>query len=138
MAEIAITIYSNPIFIPPLLSFLDSFLKTEDIEKEERKKIAIATEEAVTNIIKHSYENKKDKIIIVEIKFNKDLLSITLKHKGKSFSLDNNNIKVNINKILKEKKKGGFGLFIIKNFVDELEIGEKEGWKFYLLKKKLK
>ncbi len=138
MAEISITINSNPIFIPPLLSFLDSFLKAEDIEKEERKKIAIATEEALTNIIKHSYENKKDKIIIVEIKFKKNLLSIILKHKGKSFSLDNNNIKVNINKILKEKKRGGFGLFIIKNFVDKLEIGEKEGWKFYLLKKKLK
>ncbi len=136
--KILIEINADIIFIPPVLSFLEEFCKINRFKEEEIKKIAIATEESLTNIIKHSYHNIKEKRIHVELEFKNKYLTILLKHRGDEFELDENCVKVDIDKILRERKKGGFGLYIIKKFTDEFKIGKDKGWSFYLLKKKLK
>ena len=138
MADIQIQTKSNHLYIPPVLSLIENYARSKNFNEGDIKKISIATEEAITNVIKHSYHGKKDKILLVELDFVDESLSINIKHKGDKFSLSEDEIKVDIDKILKEKRKGGFGLYIIKKFTDYLEIGEKGEWSYYLLKKKRK
>ncbi len=136
--KILIEINADTIFIPPVLSFIEEFCKINRFKEEEITKITIATEESLTNIIKHSYHNNKEKRIHIELEFVNKSLTIMLKHRGDEFEIDENCLKVDIDKILKDRKKGGFGLYIIKKFTDEFKIGKDKGWNYYLLKKKLK
>jgi len=137
MSRIYIEINADSFHIPPVLSFIEEYAKIKNFSENDIKKIKIATEESITNIIRHSYKNNKEEIIHIEIVFEDNVLKIKLKHKGEKFDLRDKSINIDISKILKERKKGGFGLFIIKKFMDDFEIGKEGQWNFYLLKKKL-
>jgi len=138
MNDISFEIYSNFGNIPPVLNSINSYSKQCGFSDKDSKKITIATEEVITNIIKHSYDYKKDKKIIIELNFVKKTLSIKILHYGNNFAINNKKINVDIEKIQREKKKGGFGLFIIKNFMDEFTMGKEGKWSYTLIKKTLK
>jgi anti-sigma regulatory factor (Ser/Thr protein kinase) len=137
VADLSVKIRSDIDYIPYVLSIADSFAKVSGFDEKNCKKIAVSIEEALTNIIKYSYENRKDEIIIIELSFENSVLTMRLKHKGISFNLDDYKVK-DIEQLKREKRKGGFGIFLIRKFVDELTVGEERGWKYYLMKKNLK
>ncbi len=136
-ADLSVKIHSDIDYIPYVLSIANSFAKISGFDDKSCKKIAVSIEEALTNIIKYSYDNRKDKVIIIEFLFENGVLTMKLKHKGVGFNLDEYKVK-DIEQLKKEKKKGGFGIFLIRKFVDELTVGEERGWKYYLMKKSLK
>ena len=43
-----------------------------------------------------------------------------------------------IEKLEKERKKGGFGLYLIEKFMDEFHLGHEKEWHYYLMKKHLR
>ena len=137
VADLSIKIHSDINYIPYVLSVANSYAKVVGFNEDNSKKIAVSIEEALTNIIKYSYENKNNGIIIIEFYFVDNIMKMKLKHKGIGFNLDEYRCK-DIEQLKREKKRGGFGIFLIKKFMDQLEVGEERGWKYYLMKKKLK
>ncbi len=105
---------------------------------DEAQFIALATEEACTNIIKYSYKFDQTKDIeIVTYKLN-EFFVVEINDEGKPF--DPNQIdKIDINKIFRERKRGGLGIPIIKKIMDEIEYlpAESNKKKNSLLLKKL-
>ena len=105
-------------------SMLVDFLKNHKLQVKEIKEIELGTDEAVTNIIKHSYkeENKKN-IIELELEFSENKVIIHLYDNGTP---------VNEKKIkpreLSDVKPGGLGTYFINKIMDEVRWKKSDKW----------
>ena len=110
-------------------SMLVDFLNNHKLQVKEIKEIELGTDEAVTNIIKHSYkeENKKN-IIEVELEFSENKLIIHLYDNGTP---------VNEEKIkpreLSDIKPGGLGTYFINKIMDEVIWNSSDKWVNHLI-----
>ncbi|TDI88331.1 MAG: ATP-binding protein [Caldithrix sp.] len=95
---------------------------------DEASKIELAVDEACTNVIKHAYANNSNQMIEVSIKVDRKKLIIIVADKGKGFNPDE--IKLpDLNESIKEGRKGGLGLCLIKTLMDKVEFEIKPGFK---------
>ena len=88
--------------------------------------IALAVDEASTNVIKHAYRGGDDKQITVSVKYDKSKIVITISDSGKGFkpeAVDD----LDMNAYLKNKKRGGLGVHLIKSTMDEVEFKSEPG-----------
>ena len=110
-------------------SMLVDFLNNHKLPLKEIKEIELVTDEAVTNIIKHSYkeENKKN-IIEVELEFSENKVIIHLYDNGTP---------VNEEKIkpreLSDVKPGGLGTYFINRIMDEVRWKKSDEWVNHLI-----
>ena len=110
-------------------SMLVDFLNNRKLQVKEIKEIELGTDEAVTNIIKHSYkeENKKN-IIQVELKISENKVIIHLYDNGTP---------VNEEKIkpreLSDVKSGGLGTYFINRIMDEVRWKKTDQWVNHLI-----
>ena len=110
-------------------SMLVDFLNNHKLQVKEIKEIELGTDEAVTNIIKHSYkeENKKN-IIEVELEFLENKVIIHLYDNGTP---------VNEEKIkpreLSDVKPGGLGTYFINRIMDEVRWKKSDEWVNHLI-----
>jgi len=82
--------------------------------------VAVATDEAVTNVIKHAYGSQPNHRITLKAEITPESLTLKVVHTGKA--LTNEEIKLpNMQQYIKERKQGGLGLFIMKQFMDEVD-----------------
>ncbi len=82
--------------------------------------IALAIDEACTNIMKHSYQFDNTKKFSIEVKPYGKEFQIVIMDEGSSFNPTDVEI-VNILDILKNKQKGGFGIFLITRIMDSIQ-----------------
>ena len=110
-------------------SMLVDFLNNYKLQVKEIKDIELGTDEAVTNIIKHSYkeENKKN-IIQVELEISENKVIIHLYDNGTP---------VNEEKIkpreLSDVKSGGLGTYFINRIMDEVRWKKTDEWVNHLI-----
>ena len=110
-------------------SMIVDFLNNHKLPVKEIKEIELGTDEAVTNIIKHSYkeENKKN-IIEVELEFLENKVIIHLYDNGTP---------VNEEKIkpreLSDVKPGGLGTYFINRIMDEVRWKKSDEWVNHLI-----
>ena len=103
---------------------IKDFLKIYEIDLKIVRNIQLGVDEAVTNIIKHSYkeENKKN-IIEVELEFSENKVIIHLYDNGTP---------VNEEKIkpreLSDVKPGGLGTYFINKIMDEVKWKKSDKW----------
>lgn len=98
--------------------FIRNFCKTvpeNSFDPEQTDKLEIAVTEVVTNIIRHAYKNKKNSRIILEAVLYDEKLVLTVYDWGCEFDPD----KVPPPEF-DGSKYGGFGVFIIRESVDEV------------------
>ena len=105
-------------------SMLVDFLNNHKLQIKEIKEIELGTDEAVTNIIKHSYkeENKKN-IIEVELEFSENKVIIHLYDNGAP--VNEKNIKP---RELSDVKPGGLGTYFINKIMDEVRWKKSDKW----------
>ena len=110
-------------------SMLVDFLNNHKLPVKEIKEIELGTDEAVTNIIKHSYkvENKKN-IIQIELEFSENKVIVHLYDNGTP---------VNEEKIkpreLNDVKPGGLGTYFINKIMDEVRWKNSDKWVNHLM-----
>ena len=113
MESVKIEIPSDPKYLKIVRCGIGHLCKVSGFPKETRHEITLAVDEAVSNIIKHAYERKYNKPIIVNCKLLDDRIEIVLRDFG---------LKANLKKIksrdLKEVKPGGLGVHIIQSIMD--------------------
>ena len=109
--------------------FLTSFLKDHNVEDIIINQIELGVDEAVSNIIKHSYKGEsKEKEINIKLEISKKKISIHLFDNGDP--ADPKKIKP---RDLKEIKTGGLGTHFIQEVMDEVKWKNKsKGWANHL------
>lgn len=96
--------------------------ETTGFEPVEAEQIALAVDEAATNVIQHAYGGKPGREIEIHFDPEGDSLDIVILHEGKplesvpvpEFDLD---------KLVAERRKGGLGLTIMRQMMDKVEHG---------------
>jgi serine/threonine-protein kinase RsbW len=87
---------------------------------EEISKIALAVDEACTNVIKHAYEFDSGKQITVTVKRGDDAFEVTIRDTGKQF--DATNLQPpDMKEYLSHFRRGGLGVYLMKTLMDKIE-----------------
>ncbi len=92
-------------------------------DAEEAEKIAMAVDEATTNVIERAYHGEQDREIEIQFDPDGESLGIQILHDGDAleevpmpaFDLD---------KLVAERRKGGLGIYIMRQVMDDLNFGK--------------
>jgi anti-sigma regulatory factor (Ser/Thr protein kinase) len=102
------------------------------------RKVELASEEALVNIIRHAYQDRPEKIEI-EMKIHpKSHVEIALKDNGPPFDPSKNKRKVDRSLSLEERELGGLGIHFIHENVDEVRYWREKNQNVLVLVKKFK
>jgi len=91
-------------------------------EAVEAEEIALAVDEAATNVIQHAYGGEPGHEIEVHFDPEGECLNIVIFHEGKP--LDSVPVpEFDLDKLVAEKRQGGLGLTIMRQMMDKVEHG---------------
>jgi len=100
-------------------NFVNSEAKLFGFDENEASKIALAVDEACTNLIKHSFNFDKTKEFCVSIEPSSFKFTIKILDKGLPFNpLEISEL--DMNEYFKNYKKGGLGIQIMRTVMDEI------------------
>ena len=117
--ELSISIPSKTELLKMVVDLADHIATLSQFPPSESHKIALAVDEAITNVIKHSYRNDIDKDIKLEFYCSPDGLKVRIIFTGVPPVLEN--VGVNINQMIKAKRKGGLGVELMRRIMDSVE-----------------
>ena len=118
--DIMVTFPSQNQYIHMITMVASNAAVIAGFDKTVAGKVAIATDEAVTNVIKHAYQGRPDKKITFKVEIHPDSLVIKVIHTGDA--LDKESIKLPVMEdYIKQRRKGGLGLYIMNQFMDEVD-----------------
>ena len=101
---------------------------TTGFEEGEAEKIAMAMDEATTNVIQHAYHGATDREIEIHFDPEGESLDITILHDGDGLE-DVPIPEFNLGKLVAERRKGGLGLYIMGQMMDDLRFGKADSGK---------
>lgn len=121
--------------VADVIQEIKNYLANENLEEHLCNAVDICLTEALNNVIKHSYGGNSSEPIDINIKKDSKLLEMEIIDVGiprknlviKDLDFDPNDIE--------NLPESGMGLFIIKQLMDELDYGSKEGKNYFILKK---
>jgi serine/threonine-protein kinase RsbW len=100
--------------------FTKSTASNSGFSEEAVDKIALAVDEACTNIIKHAYKNSPEGDIVINIKVDSNKLTVSITDFGLDF--DPSLVPIpDIKKYYQQHKIGGLGIYLIKKLMDEVK-----------------
>lgn len=103
-----------------MLDFIKTKAKKCNLSTEKIKKIELASEEAITNIIQHGKLDKDNLYILIKcIQKEDSLFEVLIKDKGIYFNPTTNRIDLQKTIPLENREPGGLGIFLMKDCVDE-------------------
>lgn len=114
-----LSVYSTTENLKSIRDFITTEALNAGFNKETAEKIALAVDEACTNIIKHAYKYASDGIINITVNSNKDKFIVSIIDNGYNFN-PNEVPEPNIKEYHKQKKTGGLGIFLMKRLMDEV------------------
>ena len=93
---------------------------------EDVSKIALAVDEACTNVIKHAYQYDPKKQITITVTENNSDFEISIADNGKQF--DPNRVKQpDMKEYLSSYRRGGLGVHLMKRLMDKVEYDIEPG-----------
>ncbi len=104
--------------------FVASHAKNVGLSEKDISEIRLAVDEAFTNIIKHAYKNTASKPVTIELGFNASQLWISIMDEGEGFKPDEYKAP-DILKRIKNKQRGGMGVFLIQKLMDQVQYNRK-------------
>lgn len=120
--QIELQICANPEYLCVVRMAVRQVTQVVGLKEDKNESVALAVEEALTNVIRHSYGGPCDKPIIVKLSKvgygneNRPALEIVIRDFGRQ--VDPESIK---GRDLGEVKPGGLGVHIIYSIMDEIE-----------------
>ncbi len=100
--------------------FVSGAARDFGFDEESISKIALAVDEACTNIIKHSYNYATDRKIDIKVMPNQKVFKIVITHQGRMF--DPNSVRTpDMPEYLSHYRKGGLGMHLMRLLMDKVE-----------------
>jgi serine/threonine-protein kinase RsbW len=119
-------------------SFVAQHAKAQGFSEKAVSDVCLAVDEAYTNIIKHAYKFDPTKKVEVDLEFDSEQICVSLIDTGESFDKSNYAIP-DIPKQIKNKKRGGMGVYLIQKLMDRVNYNTRDSEneiKMYKKKKK--
>ncbi len=125
-AQERLVITSEMKFLGYVRDFILGFIRKNSLPAELENKVILAIDEAVANVIEHAYEEKNIGYIDILADIDERKLSFTICDNGKSFKPKLMK-KLDIQEFIKSGKKGGLGIFLMRQVMDEVKYTFKNG-----------
>ncbi len=108
--------------------FVQANIERTALAPSEHVKVILAVDEAVSNIMRHAYEDfaKGTRSIEIVFKADEEKIILTLKDSGREFDPTDVN-ELNISEHVKLGKKYGLGLFLMRRIMDEVKFVFRSG-----------
>lgn len=88
--------------------------------EETQEQIALAVDEACTNVIKHAHHHDARRLMDIQIQTDANKMKVTITDKGRGFDITK--LKdPDVEKFIKESRHGGLGIYLIKTLMDEVD-----------------
>ncbi len=117
--ESIITLPSQVRFVGPALAFIRAIAASCGFSDPALNDIEVATEEALTNVIKHAFEGDADATFKLSVHFTETEFFITIHEKGMPFSPDR--VKgYDPGKLEEKLAADGLGVFLMKKMMDDV------------------
>ena len=88
-------------------------------KEETQEQIALAVDEACTNVIKHAHHHDARRLMDIQIQIDANKMKITITDKGRGFDITK--LKdPDVEKYIRESRHGGLGIYLIKTLMDEV------------------
>lgn len=97
-----------------------------DIEIQEQ--IALAVDEACTNVIKHAHKFDAKRSIDINVVLDAQKMTISIVDKGKGFDVTKLQTP-DLEKFAKESRHGGLGIYLMKTLMDDVQYDFNPGIK---------
>lgn len=120
------TIHASTKYLAEVRNFVADHAASHGFNAQNIADIRLAVDEAITNIIKHAYKGDESHTIDIEVTFKKDRFCIQILDTGDTFNLKNFQ-QPNIKEKIKQKKRGGMGVYLIHSLMDDVSYGRKSG-----------
>ena len=118
-------------------TFVEASLKELSVPANEIGMIVLAIDEICANFIIHSNQCNEEQEIEILIKNENQGVSIEILDEGEYFDLSSYK-EPDIQEIVKEKRKGGMGLILVKRIMDSIEFKKVNNHNVCRLFKKVK
>ncbi len=124
--DIELCIVSKPVYLCVVRAAISTALERFGLDEADCGKVMLAVDEAVTNVIRHGYDNAEDRPIWVRFKPDgvngKAGFVIVVEDLGKQVEPE-----LIRGRDLEDVRPGGLGVHIIKQIMDEVEYTKREG-----------
>lgn len=100
--------------------FVSDAAKDFGFDDDEINRIALAVDEACTNIIRHAYKNKNDKTIEIYLSTSDNSFVVRIIDYGKPFEPKKVK-KPDLQHHLEKYNKGGLGMFLMRSLMDKVQ-----------------
>ena len=107
--------------LAPMLDWVHSQTEKAGFSTQESHKIELALEEAIVNVIHHAYGDKGGNLEIRCSISPQQKIEFKLKDQGPPFNPVIQAPQVELSKPLEEKKEGGLGIFLIRQYMDHID-----------------
>ncbi|MHC4872242.1 MAG: ATP-binding protein [Planctomycetota bacterium] len=104
----------------------EQFLKQFDVSEVNIKKVRLACEELLGNVISYAYDKEGVFGITVSLALCKDRLVITLTDNGKAFNPFHKK-QVDTRSSLEDRELGGLGIHLVRNAMDQVSYSREAG-----------
>lgn len=106
-------------YLPEMLGFILEGAKSCGVDKASLKKLELASEEVIVNIISYAYPEKRGKVWIDYQKVNSSV-AITIRDKGVAFNPLEHKVE-GVDLPLEKRKVGGLGVFLLQKMITDLK-----------------
>lgn len=100
-------------------NFVSDHAESHGFSPNQIADIRLAVDEACTNIIKHAYKNDASKELNIQIEVDEQRLIVTIMDNGEGFDVKSYQ-KPNIQKQIQERKRGGMGVHMMLQLMDNV------------------
>lgn len=123
--------------LPNVVTALEAFSVDAHMDKAATQAAELALDELLTNIISYGYPDADRHKIFVELSVDRDTLKIVVSDDGIAFNLFEQQEPDQMSSI-DQQKLGGFGIHLVKKFMDEYFYQRQDGCNVITLLKYLK
>ena len=121
----SLTVNASTKHLAEVREFVANHATQIGFDDKEVSDIRLAVDEACTNIIKHAYKFDEKQNVIIKLGYNKDRFWVSLTDRGRSFNPESYS-KPDLREQMKQRKRGGVGVYLIRELMDEVEYLTKD------------
>jgi len=103
-----------------ICDFVTVLAKKAGMPEREIGKIKVTVYEACLNVIEHAYHSDPDEWIVVSVKIQKPEFIIIIQDWGECFEFDDSK-PYDVKQAMQDRKTGGFGLYIIRRSMNDVQ-----------------
>jgi serine/threonine-protein kinase RsbW len=121
-----LSIPASTAYLATVRDFVGTHAANFGFKESDIDAIRLAVDEACTNVIKHAYEYDDSRHVAVYIGTNNSQFWVSIMDRGRTFDYEMY-IEPDIKERIKLKKRGGVGVYLIRQLMDEVEYSHSDG-----------